>query len=263
MPVSKDLLSMAGASKMWQGFMAGSPFRGIGYAPSTRLSKVAEDLSGFEGAYPGAVVGGASPLDNMTWGPVQRRMARAGRILDALPGSMSRNLEKHTVDEAMERMATVQYGRDMAYRESWTPTSKSPPGNTYSSAPTLADKRIGAIDGLGHTGSSAVTRSFNTDFGSARTGMRVSGGIAHMLACSTTQSTASVFGQKGLASNIAYTSEQSLFSNKTSSLMTGMHDLNIRRGLFTSGGMLGGGMFGGTRSRIRGFNSRRGNRIGR
>lgn len=53
------------------------------------------------------------------------------------------------------------------------------------------------------------------------------------------------------------------YASKVSNFMSGNENVNYRRAAFGGGAMLGGMMFGGNRSHKRGFNSRRGNSIGR
>jgi hypothetical protein len=211
-----------------------------------------------EGHIGDAVHGATSGI----WSQSQRQISYGGRILDALPSSMHANLKSHTVDEAMERFAGVGYGVDRSYQVSHgiggpdTTTALLPGGMARTerfaidtNAPTMRDIRVGGIDGMQHSGLIAGQRSKTTDFGSPRLGMKVSGGLASQLV--------------GRASPAAHRfAAPSAFSSKTISLMHGIHDLNIRRGFFNSGGMLSG-MFGGTRDLARGWNGKRGNKIGR
>lgn len=53
------------------------------------------------------------------------------------------------------------------------------------------------------------------------------------------------------------------YSPQVQSLISGSENVAARRAMFGAGAMLGGGMFGGNRSHRTGFNSRRGNSIGR
>ena len=228
-----------------------------GFGPNEALSVVKGTLDMMESMAGDLMHGATSGF----WNPTQQRMATAGRILDALPASMQSNLRNHTVDEAMERFAGVGYGVDKGYQASRAvggpdSTTALLPGSmarterfaTDTETPTIRDIRVGAIDGMQHSGLIAGQRSRTTDFGSPRLGMKVSGAIASQL----------VGSRPPLTHRL---STPSAFTSKTRNLMYGTHDTNIRRGLFNSGGMLGG-MYGGNHSHRRGFNSRRGNSIG-
>lgn len=145
----------------------------------------------------------------------------------------------------------------------------APPGGLNTMTPKLgavpttgasAARGMGTLMGVGVGAAAGATTSYMTGgnimqgglMGAAGGAVMGMGGI-RMLAQ----------GGRGVAWQAAKRGVGNGFTSKLTQLTYGMENPANRAYMFGAGGMLGGMMFGGNRSHKRGFNSKRGNSIGR